>query len=256
MPDPKESTKPALAVVMPYYHEEASIERTLREWTKTLQQAVGNDYVILCVDDHGTDWTTQIITELRGELPNIEILRNPQNLGHGQSCLRGYRIAAELEIPWILQIDSDGQCDPQYFEAMWVLKEKSDITQGLRTQRLDGNHRWLASRVLEFVVKISTGVETPDPNCPYRLMRTDTILPFVRKVSPNFHLANIALAILLKAQEEKKSPKGLTKRPGIKHSYTPITFRERHGGKPSGNNWALVKKLIQLHFQAKTLPLS
>ena len=68
--------------------------------------------------------------ELREQLgPRLEIL-DRENRGHGQSCLQGYRIARERGVPWVFQIDSDGQCDPRFFEGLW--QQARRLRRGLR----------------------------------------------------------------------------------------------------------------------------
>ena len=57
------------------------------------------------------------------------------------------KMAIEDGFDYILQIDSDGQCDPQYLASFWTLRDYAPIF-GYRTSRDDGKQRWWISRVV------------------------------------------------------------------------------------------------------------
>jgi dolichol-phosphate mannosyltransferase len=89
------------------------------------------------------------------------------NKGHGQTCLEGYRMACERGIPWVLQIDSDGQCDPAYFKEFWARRDQADCVFGVRVQRDDGTARMLTSKICKLGSSILGGRDMVDPNVPY-----------------------------------------------------------------------------------------
>ena len=124
------------------------------------------------------------------------------------------------EIPWILQIDSDGQCDPQYFFRFWRMREQADVIYGIRIKRDDGWRRILASHVLKIFLWVAAGVHCRDANVPYRLLRAKKIGKALNNVPSEMFLANVGLAVALRRQEE------------IRTAYVPIHFRERYGGEP------------------------
>jgi dolichol-phosphate mannosyltransferase len=168
-------------------------------------------------------------------------IRTRENRGHGQTCLEGYRIAVEREIPYVFQFDSDGQCDPQYFFRFWRDRDKYDVIYGKRVHRDDGWRRVLASVVLRSSLLLWSGVNCVDANVPYRLMRTKVLADEVGKINPDFHLANIALAVLLK------------KNRSIRHGMVPIHFRERYGGEPNVPITKFGEKALELKRQLKHL---
>ena len=71
---------------------------------------------------------------ISGTLNNVIHHKKP-NSGHGESCLTGYREAIKLNSEWILQIDSDYQCDPIYFEKFWSLKENLKCNYGKKNKK-------------------------------------------------------------------------------------------------------------------------
>jgi len=212
---------PALAcellVVMPVYNEEASIRQVVREWDGELGRHLQN-FRLLVINDGSTDATRQRLTELQTEIgPRLEVIHR-ENRGHGQSCLQGYRQAVEQKCEWVLQLDSDGQCDPRYFKLFWEQREQFDVIYGKRVRRDDGWQRLVASWVLKVVVLIWGRALCFDPNVPYRLMRPQILPSALAAIPADFFLGNVALAVLLQ-------------RAGIfRHGCVPIRFRNRYGG--------------------------
>lgn len=229
---------PELLVVMPAYNEQASVRKVALEFFEEVENWT-EDFAFLVLDDGSTDGTPRVLERVRERLgPRFEVIRHT-NRGHGQSCLAGYRQAVERGIPYVLQIDSDGQCDPQYFFRFWRQREKTDVVYGLRTRRDDGLRRMIASMVLRMFLLLGFRTWCADSNVPYRLMRTATIAPLLDRIPPNFNLANIALALLLRRTE------------GVRHAYVPIRFRERYGGEPSVKLSLFGRKAAELWRELK-----
>lgn len=232
--------KPELLVVMPIYNEQAIVRKAVMEWFHEVENWT-EDFVLLAINDGSTDGTRSVLERLQEQLGGrIEILNQP-NRGHGQSCLEGYRIAAERKIPFVLQVDSDGQCDPQYFFRLWRERLTHDVVYGRRTRRADGFRRALVSWGLRAVLLIGFGVNCVDPNVPYRLMRTAAIAPVFGAIPPDFALANVALAMLLR------------KKRGISHASIPIRFRERYGGEPTVPFSRFGSEAIKLYQQVSRM---
>jgi len=224
---------------MPAYNEQAAITTVIESWFAKLDQVVGN-FVLRVIDDGSKDATKEKIESLQSRLgARLELVSRP-NRGHGQTCLEGYRDAIEREIPFILQIDSDGQCDPAYLAAFWEIRHEHDVIYGRRS-REDGLVRFFASFTLRHLVRLLEGVKCADPNVPYRLMRTAVCAPVITSIPPDFDLANIALSIQLARQ------------PGLREATVPIRFRERLGGEPSVPLRRFAGKAVELFRQLKAL---
>jgi dolichol-phosphate mannosyltransferase len=230
-----------LLVVMPVFNEEACVEGVLDEWGKELD-ASGINYGLLLVDDGSSDGTRAVLEcwKRKRDDDRIEIVSRA-NRGHGQTCLEGYRRACRSGGLWVLQIDSDGQCDPAFFRALWELRDGHDVVYGHRTKRGDGWKRALASVLVRVVVRLGSGVNCTDANVPYRLMSTARLLPLVDTIPAGFDLANIALAVQLK-------------RAGWREAVVPIVFRPRAGGEPSVPLIRFAGKALELFGQLLLLP--
>jgi len=228
--------------VIPVFNEQASIVRVIDEWFPVLEQEVGN-FTLLAIDDGSSDETGVILQSMTTELgERFQIISRP-NRGHGQTCLEGYRIALERNIPFVLQIDSDGQSDPRHFTHFWNLRHRFDVIYGKRT-RQDGFRRILASAILRALLRLLAGVDCVDANVPYRLMNTVACGGGIQRVPSNVFLANIALAVILR------------KNPSIRHGEVPIGFPPRHGGEPSVPFLKFAAKGIELFQQMKRAGIS
>lgn len=233
-------SSPELIIVLPAFNEQASVRKVVMEWFQEIENWTEN-FVLLAIDDGSSDATPAIFARLQERLgERLEVVKQT-NHGHGQTCLNGYRLAIERGIPFVLQIDSDGQCDPQYFFRLWRIRKDCDVVYGKRVFREDGWRRSVASLVLKWTVFLSTGAWCVDANVPYRLMHTEILAPVVSRIGPGFFLANIAVAVLLR------------KTPGIRHGAIPIRFRERYGGEPKVPLSKFFDKAVELVNQLRRL---
>ena len=240
MPDPS----PELIVVMPVHNERASVRKVVSEWTQELENWTER-FTLLAIDDGSTDETPDLLRRLQAQLPpgRLEIVTQRPNRGHGQSCLAGYRLAVARGVPWIFQIDSDGQCDPQYFFRFWRERERYDVLYGRRgSRRDDGFRRTFASFVVRMFLLGLFRVNCVDANVPYRLMRTAAVAPFLPRVPREFSLANIGLAVLLRKH-----------RHAVRHGAVPIHFRARYGGEPSVGLGKFGVKAGELYRQLRAM---
>lgn len=222
---------------MPVYNEQAVVGQVTYDWLIELKKTA-QSFVLLIIDDGSTDSTAQILARLHQQNPDhIEILTRP-NRGHGQTCIEGYRIAIERGARFILQIDSDGQSDPVYFNEFWKHRNLFDVIYGKRS-RQDGMRRIITSAVLRKCLRLFTQVDCVDANVPYRMMNTSSCAEAIRSVPTDVFLANVALAVILR------------KNPSIRHGQVPIGFPPRHGGEPSVPFRKFAIKGMELFMQLK-----
>lgn len=227
-----------LCIVFPVFNEGAYASKVVVDWFEEVHKKT-KDFTMLCLDDGSSDDTSDILKGLKTEMGDrLEYLHH-ENRGHGQTCLEGYREACRRKIPYVLQIDSDGQCLPQHFPEFWDQRERFDVVCGFREQRQDGFDRKIISTILSMSLRIH-GCHHPDANVPYRLMKTEKLEVLLSKIPANFHLANVALSLLL-----EKS--------GKSHHFIPIDFPVRNKPKAPIGARGLVFRAIQLHQQLLVL---
>jgi dolichol-phosphate mannosyltransferase len=229
-----------LMVIMPVYNEQASLRKEVLEWFQEIENWTSR-FIFVAIDDGSIDNSLLKLQQLQCQLGSRLEMVSRSNKGHGQTCIEGYRMAIERGIPFVFQIDSDGQCDPQYFHQLWRKRENYDVIYGYRKGRDDGYRRILASALLKLSILLIKCVWCVDANAPYRLMRTETLHRHLPEIPSDFVLANVALAVLLKKDRT------------LRHHAVPIHFRERYGGEPSVPFAKFGVKALELFGQLRDL---
>jgi glycosyltransferase involved in cell wall biosynthesis len=224
-----------LWVVMPAYNEQESVRHVAEQWLQALKQNYP-DFIFVALNDGSKDSTLAILNSIAAREQKFRVIDKP-NSGHGQTCLQGYRIALKETAEWVLQIDSDGQCDPVYFKRFLDKASAERIIYGWRKSRDEGWKRLLISRFVTLFAFGATGVWVKDCNVPYRLMHKSCLEHIVELVPSDFHLANVLVAVL----QQKYF--------GI--SWVPIHFRKRMGGTASVKTYSFVQHGIQLYRQLR-----
>ena len=225
---PQQFTAPQLAVVMPIYNEAANIEAVLREWFTCLGR-VAPDFVLFAINDGSKDSTASVLASLAPEFGSRLRVVNKANSGHGSSCREGYELALATGARWILQIDSDGQCDPKFFAEIYAARAAHDCVFGYRRTRDDGRGRHIITRSYRLLLWVLTGAFMHDANVPYRLMRANALRSAVRRIPADVDLQNVALTIALKRERD------------LRWKNVPIHFRARQAGENSINYRKIAK---------------
>jgi dolichol-phosphate mannosyltransferase len=212
-----------LAVVIPIYNESATITDVVAEWSAVFE-LLSIKYQFILLNDGSRDDTMNVLCGIEKDDPAHIVVVDKPNAGHGRTCRLGYSAAAAApSVEWILQIDSDGQCDPSYFKDFWLRREQADCIFGKRVQRDDGVARALTSKICKFGASLLGGRDMVDPNVPYRLVRRKILADALLRIPASFNIHNVALTFILKKTD------------GIRWAYVPIRFRDRQGGSNSIN---------------------
>lgn len=214
------AVKAPLLVVMPVYNEEDNIEKVVDEWMRELDRLHVASQILL-INDGSKDHTLDRIESIQKRWPDHILAIDKPNAGHGATCRLAYEIATGSECEWVLQIDSDGQCDASFFPDFLTNREQFDLIMGIRVKRSDGFLRLLTSKGCRLFSSLAMGQNVPDPNVPYRLMRRTVLQECIKKIPSNFNLYNVALSCVMYRHKN------------IRISRVPIEFRERAGGESS-----------------------
>ena len=126
-----------ILVVIPAWNEAGVIASTIAE-----VRAARPDVDLLVVDDGSGDATADV-AEAAGAL----VARLPYNLGVGGAMRAGYRYALREGYDVVVQIDADGQHDPNYLTELVNGLGSADVVVGARfagegTYRASGPRRW------------------------------------------------------------------------------------------------------------------
>jgi glycosyltransferase involved in cell wall biosynthesis len=124
-----ESVEPELArrrriAIVPAYNEEHTVGRVIEEI-----RAFDPGFAIVVVDDGSTD-RTGVVAEGIG----VQVLRLPFNLGIGGAVQTGYQYALDNGFDLAVQVDGDGQHNPQEIARLVdpILAGKADMVVGTR----------------------------------------------------------------------------------------------------------------------------
>lgn len=152
-----------ILIIIPAYNEAANIERVVDNLIEHYPQY---DYVVI---NDGSSDDTRKICRRRG----YNLLDLPVNVGLSGAIKAGMRYANFYGYDYVVQIDGDGQHDPQYIAAMAETMEKTgcDIVIGSRfkTEKKPGGMRMFGSRIISWAIKVTTGKRIQDVTSGMRL---------------------------------------------------------------------------------------
>jgi len=160
-----QTAQPELEILLPVHNEAESIESTIREIYDALSPQVSLRFIIC--EDGSADNTKEILRELSKSLP-MNLILSDERKGYSRAVKDGMRA---LEAPYLLCLDSDGQCDPKDFESFWKVREATDVVLGWRVNRADNPMRKAMSGTFYRIYQLFYGVPVHDPSCPYVLVK-------------------------------------------------------------------------------------
>ena len=192
----------------------------------------GKDSRLIIADSGSSDNTHNILIKLQKELPKLEVLMNT-NKEHGPKIMALYDYAVKQGADYIFQTDSDGQTTPDEFGAFWQLRSQYDGILGHRNARGDGKSRVFVEYVVCFLLKLYFGVNIPDANAPFRLMKADMVKKHLYRLPPDYNIPNIMLTAYFAYYNEKII-------------FKTISFWARQKGKNSIN----IPRIIKIGWKA------
>ncbi len=214
---------------MPMYNEKKNIFEELYKWIKAFNLIGFKNYNFIIINDGSKDKSLIEIKRVKHRSVSVYSFKNS---GHGTACIRGYKLAIKKKFSWILQIDSDGQCDSKYLKKFLKLTKQNDCIFGNRVHRKDGILRFLFSKILSLAVFFKKGIYVKDSNVPYRLIKSDLLKLCVNKISNKIILKNVQLSYLIRLR--------------TRITYVPITFLKRTYGPSKYNYGSLLKQFVNL----------
>ena len=174
-----------LSVIVPAYNEEKHIERTVRKAVEFLRENCYS-FEVLVIDDGSSDGTLQKSEALRGDYPELKVLRHAINQGKGEAVKTGILQAARV---YCLLMDADNSTD---ISELLKLQEKvtKECPVVVATRYSPGSHivhpqpllrRWLGTGY-RFLCRFLFKIRGSDFNCGFKIYRTDIAKEVFAKV--------------------------------------------------------------------------
>lgn len=198
-------------IIVPAYNEEENIEKTVEA---ILRESKSFDYVV--INDCSTDRTQKICEEKGYNIVNL-----PINLGIGGAVQTGYRYAVKYGYDMAVQVDGDGQHNPEFLEMMAEYLEKNEVDMVIGSRFIENKGfqssalRRVGIRFFTGLIKLVTGVTITDPTSGLRMIGKNVLSIFAEDYPKDYPEPESAVTILNK---------------GMKIVEIPVIMKERAGG--------------------------
>ena len=203
-------------IIIPAYNEEESIIDTVKA-----VKAKSPDFDIVVINDCSTDATRKICIA-----NNINFVDSPINLGIGGAVQTGYRYALEFGYDIAVQVDADGQHNPEFLKIMAEELENTDAAMVIGSRFIDNEGfqstfaRRLGIRFFTALIKMLTGKTITDPTSGLRMVGKKGIEIFAKDYPNDYPEPETAVALLVR---------------GMDIIEIPVIMNERQGGVSSIN---------------------
>jgi dolichol-phosphate mannosyltransferase len=206
-----------VSVVVPVKDEAENVAPLAREIAAALKGEPAHE--IIFIDDGSNDGTAAALTALRGEIPQLRVLRHARNMGQSRGVRSGV-MAARGEI--IATLDGDGQNDPADLPRMLAMLRADPalgMVGGVRVKRQDTASRRLASKAGNRFRNWMLKDGATDTGCGIKVFRRDAYLAL-----PYFdHQHRFLIALM--------------RREGYGVGFTPVGHRPRLAGTSKYTNF-------------------
>lgn len=198
-------------IIIPAFNEESNIEKTV---TAIQKNAQGFDYVI--INDCSGDNTRQICEENGYNIVNL-----PINLGIGGAVQTGYKYALEHGYDVAVQVDGDGQHDPEFLSTMaeHLMDNGLDMVIGSRFIEKEGFQSSALRRIgiifFSKLIKILTGTLITDPTSGLRMIGRNAMALFAVDYPRDYPEPESVVAVIQR---------------GMRVEEIPVVMKEREGG--------------------------
>lgn len=225
-----EEEKIDLSIIVPAYNEETGLDSVLK---KLVPVAREHNWPTIVVDDGSDDGTADVARKYE----YCTLIQQPYNKGYGAAIKTGVR---QVNTEFIMMIDSDGQHNPDDIPKLLNEADKYDMIIGERQKDSQFQlKRRPGKKILSMTANFLSGVNIPDLNCGFRLIRLSAFKEFLHIYPNGFSISTTSTIAFLQGAYSVK--------------WVPITTLERVGRK---SNVSMVKDglaTIMLIVRAVTL---
>lgn len=197
-------------VIIPAYNEGESIKNTVNEVKK---KATGFDYVI--INDCSVDDTKKVCEQY-----SFNVINLPINLGIGGAVQTGYRYGYNNGYDLAVQVDGDGQHDPEFLVEMADYMERNQVDMVIGSRFIDkkgfqsSGTRRIGIKYFTVLIKILTGKTITDPTSGLRMVNRDIMHMFAYDYPKDYPEPESVVAVLRRKRKVAEIPVVMRARSG------------------------------------------
>lgn len=205
-------------IIIPAYNEALNIESVI----DSISEA-GCAYDYLVVNDSSTDGTEDVLNQ-----NSFNYVSLPVNLGIGGAVQTGYKYARDNGYDVAIQMDGDGQHNPEYYkEAVDIIEQgEADIVIGSRFIEKEGFQtsfmRRFGIKLLSIMIKIVCGETVRDVTSGYRIVNRKFIEYFAEEYAQDYPEPEAIVAAKLNGAVIKEIPVIMNEREEGESSISPL----------------------------------
>lgn len=168
--DLTEPTIDSVSVLIPVMDEEGNLDELIDRVTATLER-IGMPFEIIFVDDGSTDQTWLLISQHSQRDRRIIGLRHRRNFGKAAALSNGFDLSRG---DVVITMDGDLQDDPDEIpNFLERLEQGYDLVSGWKQRRQDPIGKTAPSKLFNWTVRKTTGVQLHDFNCGFKAYRRE-----------------------------------------------------------------------------------
>lgn len=203
-----------LLVAIPAFNESATVAAVIAEVRQAVPTAT-----VLVVDDGSNDDTATVASKA-----GASVVTMPFNVGVGGAMRTAFLYAQSHGFQAVVQVDADGQHDPQQIPLLVAELAQFDVVVGARfagegEYEVHGPRKWAMSILSVSLSKI-VHAKLTDTTSGFRAAGPRAIELFARRY-PSQYLGDTVESLVLAA------------RSGLTVTQVPVVMRPRQGGTPS-----------------------
>lgn len=159
---------PKTIAIIPAYNEESTIEDIIKGTSRFVDE-------VLVINDGSTDRTAGLAKNT-----GATVIDNIVNRGLGKTIKRGYDEALKRGADIIIQIDADGQYDPEEIPTLIqpIIDNKADLVLGSRLEKLKYEMPRLkkqGNKAFSWLLRCLTGADIRDGQTGFRAIRKEVL---------------------------------------------------------------------------------
>jgi dolichol-phosphate mannosyltransferase len=127
-----------ICICLPTYNERENLEPMVA----ALGAALGDDDVVLVIDDNSPDGTGEIADRLAADHDWVHVLHRARKEGLGPAYLAGFKRALDLGAELVMEMDCDFSHDPADVPRLTAATDDADLVIGSRYVPGGGTRNW------------------------------------------------------------------------------------------------------------------